>query len=83
VFEGELAQPGGAAPVIAESAKIHMMAFQVGTQQPQFVKYNESGRLLEGGQAINIGASAKSSEKAEKSVKPSSGPAFKPDEKSN
>ncbi len=83
VFEGELAQPGGpAAPVIAESAKIHMMAFQVGTQQPQFVKYNENGRLLEGGQAINVGAPAKS-EKAEKGVKPSSGPAFKPDEKTN
>lgn len=61
-FEGELpkptvatgAQPAGTPPpAVAAATKTQTLVIQVGTQAPQYVKYDEKGRLLEGGQAVN------------------------------
>ena len=82
-IEGELPKPpvsDKAAPnaVIAEGPRGHTMIIQIGTQAPQYVKYDDKGRLLENGKVIEGSAPAK----ADKIEKPADSPAIKPEEKS-
>jgi len=65
-------------PPLPAGPGVHTLTIQVGTSSPQFVKYDENGKLLEGGQWIGGGASPRAG-KADKNDKVN--PGNKPEDK--
>ncbi|MFL5340025.1 MAG: Flp pilus assembly protein CpaB, partial [Gemmataceae bacterium] len=85
-IEGELPRPPAPdkAPVVAsvDGPHGHTMIIQVGTQSPQYVKYDEKGRLLENTQSPTDLFGALLGKRAPaRSEKPSESPAIKPEDK--